>query len=171
MAGFERSITKVFNETLKSSRITKASDPDVIKDDVLEGLTSVVTVRMSEPQFEGQTKEILGTAAATKIVAAVISKELTRYFSARGSKVQSRLILEKVAGAAKTRVSVRAHKDVQRRKMRWNHLHFQPNSQIVVPMKLNILNYLSLRATQHSVPQNQHVTLSSKLCYQSAARF
>ncbi len=116
MAGFERSITKVFNETLKSSRITKASDPDVIKDDVLEGLTSVVTVRMSEPQFEGQTKEILGTAAATKIVAAVISKELTRYFAARGSKVQSRLILEKVAGAAKTRVSVRAHKDVQRRK-------------------------------------------------------
>ncbi len=116
ITGFERGITKVVSDTLKSSRITKASDPDIIKDDVLEGLTAVVTVRMSEPQFEGQTKEILGTAAATKIVQHVVIAELTRYFNSRGSKAQSRLVLEKIAGAAKTRVSVRAHKDVQRRK-------------------------------------------------------
>ena len=116
VTGFERGITKVVSDTLKSSRITKASDPDIIKDDVLEGLTAVVTVRMSEPQFEGQTKEILGTAAATKIVQAVVNSELTRYFNSRGSKAQSRLVLEKIAGAAKTRVSVRAHKDIQRRK-------------------------------------------------------
>ena len=116
VTGFERGITKVVSDTLKSSRITKASDPDIIKDDVLEGLTAVVTVRMSEPQFEGQTKEILGTAAATKIVQSVVISELTRYFNARGSKAQSRLVLEKIAGAAKTRVSVRAHKDIQRRK-------------------------------------------------------
>lgn len=116
LTGFERGITKVVSDTLKSSRITKASDPDIIKDDVLEGLTAVVTVRMSEPQFEGQTKEILGTAAATKIVQNVVNTELTRYFNSRGSKAQSRLVLEKIAGAAKTRVSVRAHKDIQRRK-------------------------------------------------------
>ncbi|MFM8253941.1 MAG: type IIA DNA topoisomerase subunit B [Actinomycetota bacterium] len=116
VSGFERGITKVVSDTLKSSRITKASDPDIIKDDVLEGLTAVVTVRMSEPQFEGQTKEILGTAAATKIVQSVVVSELTRYFNARGSKAQSRVVLEKIAGAAKTRVSVRAHKDIQRRK-------------------------------------------------------
>ncbi len=116
VSGFERGITKVVSDTLKSSRITKASDPDIIKDDVLEGLTAVVTVRMSEPQFEGQTKEILGTAAATKIVQNVVNTELTRYFNSRGSKAQSRLVLEKIAGAAKTRVSVRAHKDIQRRK-------------------------------------------------------
>ena len=116
VTGFERGITKVVSDTLKSSRITKASDPDIIKDDVMEGLTAVVTVRMSEPQFEGQTKEILGTAAATKIVQSVVNSELTRYFNSRGSKAQSRLVLEKIAGAAKTRVSVRAHKDIQRRK-------------------------------------------------------
>ena len=116
VTGFERGITKVVSDTLKTSRITKASDPDIIKDDVLEGLTAVVTVRMSEPQFEGQTKEILGTAATTKIVQNVVITELTRYFNSRGSKAQSRLVLEKIAGAAKTRVSVRAHKDVQRRK-------------------------------------------------------
>ncbi|MEY4624241.1 MAG: hypothetical protein RLZZ07_871, partial [Actinomycetota bacterium] len=116
VTGFERGITKVVSDTLKSSRITKASDPDIIKDDVMEGLTAVVTVRMSEPQFEGQTKEILGTAAVTKIVQNVVNTELTKYFNSRGSKVQSRLVLEKIAGAAKTRVSVRAHKDIQRRK-------------------------------------------------------
>lgn len=116
ITGFERGITKVVSDTLKSSRITKASDPDIIKDDVMEGLTAVVTVRMSEPQFEGQTKEILGTAAATKIVQNVVNTELTKYFNSRGSKAQSRLVLEKIAGAAKTRVSVRAHKDIQRRK-------------------------------------------------------
>ena len=91
VTGFERGITKVVSDTLKSSRITKASDPDIIKDDVMEGLTAVVTVRMSEPQFEGQTKEILGTAAATKIVQSVVNSELTRYFNSRGSKAQSRL--------------------------------------------------------------------------------
>ena len=116
VTGFERGITKVVSDTLKSSRITKASDPDIIKDDVMEGLTAVVTVRMSEPQFEGQTKEILGTAAVTKIVQNVVNTELTKYFNARGAKAQSRLVLEKIAGAAKTRVSVRAHKDIQRRK-------------------------------------------------------
>lgn len=116
VVGFERGITKVVSDTLKSSRITKASDPDIIKDDVLEGLTAVVTVRMSEPQFEGQTKEILGTSAVTKILQSVVNSELTRYFNSRGSKAQSRLVLEKIAGAAKTRVSVRAHKDIQRRK-------------------------------------------------------
>ena len=116
VTGFERGITKVVSDTLKSSRITKASDPDIIKDDVMEGLTAVVTVRMSEPQFEGQTKEILGTAATTKIVQNVVNTELTKYFNSRGSKAQSRLVLEKIAGAAKTRVSVRAHKDIQRRK-------------------------------------------------------
>jgi DNA gyrase subunit B len=116
LTGFERGITKIVSDTLNSSRITKASDPDIIKDDVLEGLTAVVTVRMSEPQFEGQTKEILGTAAVTKIVQNVVNAQLTRYFNSRGSKAQSRLVLEKIAGAAKTRVSVRAHKDIQRRK-------------------------------------------------------
>ena len=69
--GFERAITKAFNEAMRSAGILKKNEADVIKDDVMEGLTAVVTVRMSEPQFEGQTKEVLGTAAATKIVSAL----------------------------------------------------------------------------------------------------
>ena len=116
--GFERAITKAFNDVLRSSKILKNNEVDVIKDDVLEGLTAVVTVRMSEPQFEGQTKEVLGTAAATKIVAAVVSEEMKNFFATtkRIDKATGKSVMEKIANAARTRISARAHKDLQRRK-------------------------------------------------------
>lgn len=116
--GFERAITKAFNDVLRSTKTLKNNEADVIKDDVLEGMTAVVTVRMSEPQFEGQTKEVLGTAAATKIVAAVVTDELKNFFEStkRIDKATARAILEKVAQASRTRISARAHKDLQRRK-------------------------------------------------------
>jgi DNA gyrase subunit B len=116
--GFERAITKAFNEALRSTKTLKNNEVDVIKDDILEGLTAVITVRMSEPQFEGQTKEVLGTAAATRIVSAVVADKMKEFFNTtrRIDKANGRLILEKVAGASRTRISARAHKDLQRRK-------------------------------------------------------
>ncbi len=116
--GFEKAITKVMNDVLRSTKTLKNNEADVIKDDVLEGLTAVVTVRMSEPQFEGQTKEVLGTAAASKIVAAVVAEEMEKFFNTtkRIEKATGRSILEKIANASRTRVSARAHKDLQRRK-------------------------------------------------------
>ncbi|MBU3716378.1 MAG: type IIA DNA topoisomerase subunit B [Candidatus Nanopelagicaceae bacterium] len=116
--GFERALTKSFNEFLRSTGTLKKNEPDVIKDDILEGITAVVTVRMQEPQFEGQTKEVLGTPAVTKIVQQVVTDELKRFFTTtkRIDKANGRLILEKVANAARTRISTRTHKDLQRRK-------------------------------------------------------
>ena len=118
LAGFEQAITKTFNEVLKNSRVLKANEPDVIKDDVLEGLTAVVTVRLAEPQFEGQTKEVLGTPAARNIVRKVVSGELKRFLTSnrRAEKAEAKLVLEKVVGAARTRTAARQHKDTQRRK-------------------------------------------------------
>jgi DNA gyrase subunit B len=118
VAGFERSLTKTLNEALRSQRVLRASEDDVVKDDVLEGMTAVITVRLSEPQFEGQTKEILGTAAATRIVGHVVSRELKALLTSpkKAAKVQSRAILDKVASAARTRVAARQHKELQRRK-------------------------------------------------------
>ena len=69
VAGFEAALTKTFNDAHAGAPLLKVNDDDVIKDDVLEGLTAVVTVRLAEPQFEGQTKEVLGTPAARAIVA------------------------------------------------------------------------------------------------------
>ena len=116
--GFERALTKVFNEFLRSTGTLKKNELDVIKDDILEGMTAIVTVRLQEPQFEGQTKEVLGTPAALKIVQQVVADELKRFFTTtkRIEKATGRLVLEKVANASRTRISARAHKELQRRK-------------------------------------------------------
>ena len=116
--GFERGITKTFNEVLSQTRLLKANDPAIIKDDVLEGLTAVVTVRLAEPQFEGQTKEILGTPAVTAIVNKVVSSELKAFLTSSKAvhKAKARMVMEKVAAASQTRVSARMQRDTQRRK-------------------------------------------------------
>jgi DNA gyrase subunit B len=116
--GFERALTKTLNETLRSQRVLRAAEDDVVKDDVLEGMTAVVTVRLAEPQFEGQTKEVLGTSAASRIVAGVVTKELKAALTTtkKAGKTQAKAILDKVASAARTRVAARAHKELQRRK-------------------------------------------------------
>ena len=116
--GFDRALTKTLNEALRSQRVLRAAEEDVVKDDVLEGMTSVVTVRLAEPQFEGQTKEILGTSAASRIVAGVVTKELTAALTTtkKAGKLQAKAILDKVASAARTRMAARAHKELQRRK-------------------------------------------------------
>jgi len=118
VTGFEQAITRTFNEVLRSSRQLRANEPDIIKDDVLEGLTAVVTVRLAEPQFEGQTKEVLGTPAARNIVRKVVAAELKRLLTStkRAEKAQAKLVLEKVVGAARTRIAARQHKETQRRK-------------------------------------------------------
>ena len=118
VTGFDRAIVRVLNEQAKSARVLKASDDPITKDDVLEGLIGVIAVRVPEPQFEGQTKEILGTPAASRIVSAVVSKELAKWLTQppRGEKAAARSVLEKVAGAMRARVAARTQRDTQRRK-------------------------------------------------------
>ena len=118
VAGFEAALTKTFNDVMRASRVLKANDADVVKDDVLEGMTAVVTVRLAEPQFEGQTKEVLGTPAARAVVRKVVAAELKAFLTStkRAEKAEAKLVMEKVAGAAKTRLAARAHRDTQRRK-------------------------------------------------------
>ncbi|HWG61660.1 MAG TPA: DNA topoisomerase IV subunit B [Streptosporangiaceae bacterium] len=118
VAGFERAMVRTLNEQLRGARLLKNGDEPVTKEDVLEGLTAVIGVRLPEPQFEGQTKEVLGTPAASRIVAQVVSAELRAAFEARGrgARQQARAVLEKVASAAKARIAAREHRDNQRRK-------------------------------------------------------
>ncbi len=118
VTGFERSLAKTVNEALRAGKLLRVAEDDVTKDDATEGLTAVVTVRLAEPQFEGQTKEVLGTSAANRIVAAVVAKELKTFLTSakKDEKLQARAVLEKVAAAARTRVAARQHKEAQRRK-------------------------------------------------------
>jgi DNA gyrase subunit B len=121
IAGFEQAMTKTFRQVIgDNARRLKfnAKDDKIEKDDVLEGMTAVVTVRLAEPQFEGQTKEVLGTSAVRGIVSRVIERELTALLTStnRTEKAQAGLLLEKVVGAMRTRVTARMHKETQRRK-------------------------------------------------------
>ena len=114
VAGFERALVRTLNEQLRAARMLRNGDEPVLKEDVLEGLTAVISVRLPEPQFEGQTKEVLGTPAASRIVAQVVASELRAFLEGRvrGSKQQVKALLDKVATAAKTRVAAREHREL-----------------------------------------------------------
>ncbi|XNZ01298.1 DNA gyrase/topoisomerase IV subunit B [Micrococcus luteus] len=117
--GFEAALLKTFRDQVAANaRRLKAGNDKLEKDDVLAGLTAVLTVRLAEPQFEGQTKEVLGTPAVRRIVNNVVSKELGTLLKsgARAQKQQSTAVLEKVVAEMKSRISARTHKENQRRK-------------------------------------------------------
>jgi DNA gyrase subunit B len=118
VTGFERAMVRTLNDQLRAARLLKNGDEPVTKEDTLEGLVAVVSVRLPEPQFEGQTKEVLGTPAASRIVAQVVGAQLKAYLEnpPRGAKQQARSVLEKVISAAKARIAAREHRDNQRRK-------------------------------------------------------
>ncbi|MGK9221990.1 MULTISPECIES: DNA gyrase/topoisomerase IV subunit B [unclassified Microbacterium] len=118
--GFEQELLKQLRaEVEKNARRLKVGQNDRIeKDDVLAGLTAVLTVSVPEPQFEGQTKEVLGTPAVRAIVAKVVREGLKERFTStrRDDKNQTSMLLDKVVAEMKARVSARAHKETQRRK-------------------------------------------------------
>jgi DNA gyrase subunit B len=118
VTGFERALVRTLNEALRAARLLKNGDEPVTKEDTQEGLVAVVSVRVPEPQFEGQTKEVLGTPAASRIVAQVVSAQLKAHLEnpPRGAKQQARSVLDKVVSAAKARIAAREHRDNQRRK-------------------------------------------------------
>ena len=119
IAGFDQALLKVFRKQLDvNARRLKVGSDKVDKDDILAGMTAVVTVRLAEPQFEGQTKEVLGTSAVRAIVAKVVEQELTSLLTStkQGERQQAALVLEKVVSEMKSRISARLHKETQRRK-------------------------------------------------------
>jgi len=115
--GFERGLTRAFATGLDGTRLLRASD-DVVKEDILEGLTAVITVRLPEPQFEGQTKEVLGTPPVTRLVARIVEERMGEYLGSTRPAVraQARALMEKVVNASRTRRAARAHRENQRRK-------------------------------------------------------
>ncbi|MDQ1528223.1 MAG: gyrase subunit, partial [Actinomycetota bacterium] len=118
-AGFEQGMMKFLRSQVElNARRLKVGNDKLEKDDILAGLTAVLTVRLPEPQFEGQTKEILGTPGVRNIVANVIAKTMGERFTStkRDDKAQSSLVLDKIVAEMKSRISARAHKETQRRK-------------------------------------------------------
>ena len=119
IGGFETGLMKAIRAQIDAnSRKLKLGNDKVEKEDIMAGMTAVISVRIAEPQFEGQTKEILGTPAVKNIVTNVVAKSLTNILTStkRDEKSQSALLLEKIVAEMKSRISARTHKETQRRK-------------------------------------------------------
>ncbi|HWC20758.1 MAG TPA: DNA topoisomerase IV subunit B [Flexivirga sp.] len=119
VAGFEQALLKVFRKQLETNaRRLKVGNDKVEKDDIFAGMTAVITVRLAEPQFEGQTKEVLGTSAVRQLVSKIVERELTALLTAskRDLKTQSTQLQEKVVAEMKARIHARVQKETLRRK-------------------------------------------------------
>ena len=114
LTGFRNAITKTFNDYAKSNKILKDSDPNLSGEDIREGLTAIISVRIEEPQFEGQTKQKLGNAEARVAVDGVVSEQLTYYLEQNPQVAKT--ICEKSILAQRAREAARKARDLTRRK-------------------------------------------------------
>ena len=114
LAGFRNALTKTFNSYAREKKILKDSDPALTGDDIREGLTAIISIKIEEPQFEGQTKQKLGNSEARGAVDSVVSEKLT-YFLEQNPDV-AKNICEKSLLAQRAREAARKARDLTRRK-------------------------------------------------------
>jgi DNA gyrase subunit B len=114
LVGFKSALTRVLNEFLKNSKLAKKMEETLSGDDVREGLTAVLSVKVPEPQFEGQTKTKLGNSEVKGIVESFVNDQLTLYLEQNPDVINA--ILEKSVLAAKARIAARQARDATRRK-------------------------------------------------------
>jgi DNA gyrase subunit B len=114
LIGFKAALTRVFNEFLKKSKLSKKIDVPFSGEDVREGITAVLSIKVPQPQFEGQTKTKLGNSEIKGIVESLVNQKLNDYFDEFPDVVDS--ILEKAVLAARARVAARKARDLTRRK-------------------------------------------------------
>ena len=114
LAGFRNAITKTFNNYARANKILKDNDPPLSGDDIREGLTAIISIKIEEPQFEGQTKQKLGNSEARGAVDSVVSEQLTYYLEQNPTVAKT--ICEKSLLAQRAREAARKARDLTRRK-------------------------------------------------------
>ena len=114
LAGFRNALTKTFNTYARANKILKDTEPALTGDDIREGLTAIISIKIEEPQFEGQTKQKLGNSEARGAVDSVVSEQLT-YFLEQNPTV-AKNICEKSLLAQRAREAARKARDLTRRK-------------------------------------------------------
>ena len=114
LAGFRSALTKTFNQYARTNKIIKDSEQNLTGDDIREGLVAIVSIKIPEPQFEGQTKQKLGNSEARGAVDSVVSEQLT-YFLEQNPNV-AKIICEKAVLAQRAREAARKARDLTRRK-------------------------------------------------------
>ena len=114
LEGFKRSLTKVFNDYARSHNILKEKDNNLQGEDIREGITAVVSVKVKEPQFEGQTKTKLGNSEVTGVVQSMVNDALATFLEENPSVAKA--ILEKCVSASRAREAARKARELVRRK-------------------------------------------------------
>ena len=114
LTGFRNALTKCFNDYARSNKLLKDSEPNLAGEDIREGLAAIVSIKISEPQFEGQTKQKLGNSEARGAVESVMTEQLT-YFLEQNPQV-AKIICDKAILAQRARDAARKARDLTRRK-------------------------------------------------------
>ena len=114
MAGFRSALTKVFNDYARKNKLLKDSEENLSGDDIREGMTAIVSIKIEDPQFEGQTKQKLGNSEARSAVDSVVSEQLVYYLEQNPNVAKQ--ILEKAILAQRARAAARKARDLTRRK-------------------------------------------------------
>ena len=114
LSGFKNALTKTFNEYARSNKLLKDSDENLSGEDIREGLVAIISVKIEDPQFEGQTKQKLGNSEAQTAVNSTVSEQLT-YFLEQNPAV-AKIISEKAITAQRARAAARKARDLTRRK-------------------------------------------------------
>ncbi len=114
LTGYRNAITKTFNDYARTMKILKDSEPNLSGDDIREGLTAIVSIKIEDPQFEGQTKQKLGNSEARGAVDAIVSEQLTYYLEQ--NPTIAKMICEKSLLAQRAREAARKARDLTRRK-------------------------------------------------------
>lgn len=114
LTGFKNALTKTFNDYARKNKLLKDSDPSLNGDDIREGLTAIISIKIGEPQFEGQTKQKLGNSEARGAVDNVVSEQLMIFLEQ--NPMVAKVILEKSILAQRAREAARKARDLTRRK-------------------------------------------------------
>ena len=114
VVGFRNALTKTFNDYPRKNKLLKDNEPDLSGEDIREGLTAIISVKIEDPQFEGQTKQKLGNSEARGAVDSVVSKQLEIYLEQ--NPAVAKMVIEKSVMAQRAREAARKARDLTRRK-------------------------------------------------------
>ena len=114
LTGFKNAITKTFNDYVRKNKLIKESEDNLSGEDIREGLTAIISVKVENPQFEGQTKQKLGNSEAQLAVSSIVSEQVT-YFLEQNPSI-AKIICEKAIMAQRARAAARKARDLTRRK-------------------------------------------------------
>ena len=148
--GFKMALTRAMNDYARKNNILKEKDKNYSGEDVREGLTAIISVKLTDAQFEGQTKAKLGNTSIQTLVSAMVYEKLTTYFEENPAVAKA--IQEKALGASRAREAAQKAREVSRKKPVWNQLPCQASWRTVPSGEPKALKFISWKVIPQAAP-------------------